>query len=160
MPYFMRKPYADTLVRPLDARPPGPPAEEAAEAAPSIMALARSVLAETGEAGAETVRLRAPVAPGGEGTARLRLSAEDGAGPVDLRLAPRMLRRDGSVIEASAVVLAPDAVRIAPGRPVEVTVRVRPPRDAAQGLYAGTIRAEGDERFDIPLEVEVREAGT
>jgi len=149
MPYFTRRPYADTAL----PAAPAAPAEVV-----DIMALAQGVLAaDAGRRGAEApLRIRRPMAPGGRGAMLLDLALQPGEAPVSLSLAAGDLVGDGIRIPATAVRISPATLTLRPGAPVEIEVAVLPPADAAPGRYAGTLAATGGEAFVLPFEAEIR----
>lgn len=157
MPYFTRRPYAETV-----ARVSAAPSADLPVAAPSadpvdMLALAEEVLAaETGRAGEAPLRIRRPLQPGGRGAMLLELALEPGEAPLTLGLAASDLVGPGGRIPAGAVRISPASLTLRPDAPAEVEVSVTAPPDAAPGRYAGTLSATGGETFALPFEAELR----
>ncbi len=144
MPYFIRQPYA------------APPLPAAASDTPDILALAADVLAqETGNAGPGQFRFRTSLAPGKAGTMVLEFGVESGTPPLSVALAFGDLTGPRGRIAASCLHADPAAFTVAPGRPIEVTVTINAPADAAPGPYRGQVTATGDEAFTAPIEANI-----
>ncbi len=147
MPYFIRRPYAETTA----LREPKSPADEV-----DLLDLAKNVLSmETGPAVEGPFRLRHPLKPGDIGTLILELALDEGTASVKVSLAASNLIGPGSRIAAESVRISPSTITLSTGAPAEVTVTVQAPADARAGLYTGTLSATGDDTFAIGIQAEI-----
>jgi hypothetical protein len=147
LPYFIRRPYAETSA----LRQPESPADEV-----DLLDLAKNVLSvETGRAVEGQFRLRGRLQPGDSGTMVLELALDEGTTSVTISLTASDLAGPGLPIPAESVQICPSTLTLFAGASAEVTVTVLAPPDARPGLYAGILSATGDETFAIGIQAEV-----
>jgi hypothetical protein len=148
LPYFIRRPYAETSA----LRQPESPADEV-----DLLDLAKNVLSlETGRTVEGPFRLRGPLQPGDSGTMVLELALDEGIAPVTISLAASDLVGPGSRITAESVRISPSTITLVTGASAEVTVTIQAPPNARPGLYIGTLSATGDDTFAIGIQAEIR----
>lgn len=146
MPYFTRRPYAETATVP--AAPPGAPTD--------FLALARDALSPAaGTPVRQPLRVRAPIRPGGSGAMTLDLALEEAGSPVAVSLSASDLVGPAGRIPAAAIRIAPASLTLSPDGAAPVEVTVHAPAQASPGRYAGTLVVTGDERLVLPIEAVV-----
>lgn len=148
MPYFQRKPYAETVQS-------GP---VAANSAGDILDLASRVLAQemvVPAASEGPFRLRRSLAPGQSGSMVLTLAQDGGTLPLATRLSCSDLVGPSGRIAASQVRLHPAMVVLGPGAASDLRVTVTAAPGTAPGLYVGTLTSPDDAGLSIRVEVPV-----
>lgn len=150
MPYFLRKPYAETFF----AVPPA----AAADPTGDILSLAAGVLAQE-MSGAGTAagtgaasgpfRLRKTLAPGQSGDMVLTLAQDGGTGPVAARLACSDLVGPSGLIPAARITIDPPTLVLSPGAGSDVRITVAAPPGTPPGLYVGVLSSVGDHGLPV-----------
>jgi hypothetical protein len=155
MPYFQRKPYAQT---PQQVPSAGAAADLAAglAEAPDILQIASGVLSEQPlPAATGPFRLRQPIRAGQSGTMVLTLWNDGGAESVVTRLVAGDLLGPGGRIPAAQVRVEPAAVSLSAGSACDVRVTVTASPGTMPGLYLGQLQGDGVSGIAIPVEVPV-----
>lgn len=158
MPYFKRKPYAETL-RDAEAavEPLVRPTQEHGK---SILALASAVLAEETNSGSEVegpFRVGRPIGPGETGKMTLCYADALARGAINLNLTcAGLATASGDRISAENVRIEPERLRIPPGGSEDVNVTILAPGDANDGLYSGKVISSGDMVTVSEIECEIR----
>ncbi|MGB7243036.1 MAG: hypothetical protein WBC93_13230 [Sulfitobacter sp.] len=156
MPYFERKPYAETFPT---AVSDAVEALSKADADVPIMDIAQTVLGQETLRHAEAqgpFRAKQAVAPGGVAAMVLSLSAPEGATAIALDLTATDLRGPGGArIPKEGVSLSPVHVVLSAAEPVDVRVEIQVPDEVPPGGYAGHIDGRGSDRLAIAIEMDV-----
>lgn len=148
MPYFIRRPYAETsALRQMESR-----ADEV-----DLLDLAKDVLTlETGRTAEGQFCLRDPLEPGERGAMVLEMAVDEATPPITISLTASDLVGPGSRISAESVRVSPSTLTLFTGISADVTVTVLAPADARPGVYRGTLSATGDESFTVGIQAEVQ----
>lgn len=157
MPYFERKPYADTIAATADMMGKSPPD---APPEPNIVDLATSVLGDGAQTAAHQegpFRARNPVDPGQVASLTLEIAADTSDGDVMIAFSASDLTGENGVrIPSHMITLTPHHLRLTPGdEDIDIKIEVAVPNGTAPGIYAGRISGQGAEPVTILVEVEV-----
>jgi hypothetical protein len=152
MPYFQRKPYAETVARGTATSPS--PADSAAT---DILDMAADVLArETpGNDAYGPFRLRQTVPAGQTGAMVLGMMPESGLESALLRLLPGDFVGPAGRIPASAVTLDPPVLQLESGAGSDLRITIAAPVGTLPGLYSGLLTSVNDPAITIRIEVPV-----